>query len=426
MLIWLQLLAQHRSMECLEDPEKAAAEAESGSAAAASAAPEEKAKRTKHTRVQKREKELYGLVTPVFLPLLDARDVSPKQEQKKPSPKPEQQQQQAGGESGAPKVEHATPTGEHGEKSKEGRKSRREHSAVMQDRAASEPSQHTQHGEMSKKPKRASTSSSSTPAPTKKSALRQHSSTKPRRKRVSLVIDGHTVLPADSVTEPALTSPSSEATSASTSTASLDEMLVDPRLAEPHIHTEHAGDAVHHSLPLPMSNNVHSPTKPLVNDHTPTSLTIDPSIRSPLNLPSSYNHPTPLSKPSSLPSPDLEIQSSTPTDEAADAEDAQTFSTYVGGLRGSGADDVDQAGSYGYPSSLGASYLESYMQSRPLRVRMEAADRAGLEGQEREGLLEGKVVEGDGEDEEEEQRERKGKRRDEDDEGDFMGEMEGF
>lgn len=38
---------------------------------------------------------------------------------------------------------------------------------------------------------------------------------------------------------------------------------------------------------------------------------------------------------------------------------------------------MNQVGSVGYPSSLGASYLESYMQSRPLSVRMAAAEREG-------------------------------------------------
>lgn len=111
--------------------------------------------------------------------------------------------------------------------------------------------------------------------------------------------------------------------------------------------------------------------------------------------------------------------------------DEQQFNTYVGGLRGSSTDDVDQAGSYGYPSSLGASYLESYMQSRPLKVRMEAADRAGLEGSEREEMV--KDV-GGGRDKEEDVhlragREGKEKRREvDDDDDDFMGEMdmEGF
>lgn len=70
------------------------------------------------------------------------------------------------------------------------------------------------------------------------------------------------------------------------------------------------------------------------------------------------------------------------------------------------------------------------MQSRPLRVRMEAAERAGLEGSEREEMVKGtarkeEVEDGDGKDEEERfERDRVGKkdRREEDD--DFMGEME--
>ena len=59
----------------------------------------------------------------------------------------------------------------------------------------------------------------------------------------------------------------------------------------------------------------------------------------------------------------------------------ENFSTYVGGISGSGVDDVNQVGSVGYPSSLGASYLESYMQTRPLRVRMAAAEKEGDEGE---------------------------------------------
>jgi hypothetical protein len=357
--------------------------AQSSPDAARKLEPEEKAKRTKHTRVQKREKELYGLVTPVFLPLLDARDTSPEHnKQHHQSPKPVKTAEAPID----PSPEHATAAGD-GEKSREGRKSRREHP----DMADSTTGSSSGHSEASKKSKRAST----TPT-TKKSALRQHSSTKPRRKRVSLVIDGHTVLPADTVIEPALTSPSSEATSASNSTASLDDMI-DPRLtqAEPHIHTEHS-DAMHHSLPLPMSNNIHASSKPLIDP--PGSITIDSA------------------RPPSLP----------PTDSTtADEEDDQTFNTYVGGLRGSGADDVDQAGSYGYPSSLGASYLESYMQSRPLKVRMEAADKAGLEGVEKRDMVEGR---GKSRSDEIEEVERVPERRgaDEDVDMDIMGEMEGF
>jgi hypothetical protein len=404
-LIWPQLLAQHRSMECVED----LADAESGEASAASAQsppvarapePEEKAKRTKHTRVQKREKELYGLVTPVFLPLLDARDTAPKPE-KKARP-------QTPAAPIAAIAEHSAPTGD--AERREVRKSRREH-ADMEGIMAGESGQGV---DVSKKPKRAST-------PTKKSALRQTTAAKPRRKRVSLVIDGQTVLPADMIIEPALASPSSEATSVSNSTASLDDMI-DPRLTkpEPPVQIEHH-DAVHHSLPRPMfSSTTLSPTKPLIDTPSTsfTSRTSEP-IRSPTKT-------TPI-----LPPPSRTPIDPTPVlipDPLVEEPAGQPFNTYVGGLRGSGADDVDQAGSYGYPSSLGASYMESYMQSRPLRVRMEAADKAGLNGEEKRIMVEdrmGDTNQVENAVDEVEIRSGKGKERD-DDEDDFMGEMEGF
>jgi hypothetical protein len=339
---------------------------------------EEKIKRTKHTRVQKREKELYGLVTPVFLPLLDARDTGPKIEKKSPK-------QHNRAEASIP--EHTTaPTGD-ADKTKKPRRDM-------------EPTD-TAHVEAPKKSKRIS--------PTKKSALRTHTSSKPRRKRVSLVIDGQTVLPADTVLEPALTSPSSEATSASNSTASLNDEMIDPRLTR--VHTE----AVHHSLPLPMSNNLNSPTKPLI-DTAPASFVENEAII--------LDSPSPPTKSEFIPP------------AATDADTDPQFNTYVGGLRGSGADDVDQAGSYGYPSSLGASYLESYMQSRPLRVRMEAADKAELNEKEKKTMIKGRDDESEskgrsrtgGEDVEMVIGESgdRGRRGGDEDGDDFMGEMEGF
>lgn len=311
--------------------------------------------KTKRTRVQKREKELYGLVTPVFLPLLDARDTSPTHDRKKPS------------------LSHAHAHAHN---------TIPEHSATdgRKPREMSSPSSDS-------KKKRTSSSTS------KKSALRTHAS-KPRRKRVSLVIDGQTVLPADLVAEP-----SDGATSASNSTASLDS-LIDPRLT--HVPME----TVHHSLPLPMSMSMHpaSPTKPLVE--TPTSLALDSEL---------VSSPTPLPAPQTLPP----------------AANDDKFDTYVGGLRGSGADDVDQAASYGYPSSLGASYLESYMQSRPLRVRMEAADKAGLGEEERREMVREKEGEGEGDGDVEMSGDeagslRRGGNEGDEDGDDFMGEMEGF
>jgi hypothetical protein len=375
--------------------------------------PEEK-KRTKSTRVQKREKELYGLVTPVFLPLLDARDLrdtAPKHAKKEPKPQPQPT------EAAPPAADtaHATPARHAGSAATENSTARRE-DTDMEDSGAGGPS-----NESPKKTKRSTT---------KKSALRQVTNPRSRRKRVSLVIDGQTVLPADTVAEPALTSPSSEATSASNSTASLDD-LIDPRLTtdDPVIHTEHY-DAVHHSLPLHMSNHTHSPTKPLIDP--PSSLPTDTAPYA-FNPPSTAIHsfldPSPT-HPASLPKnagPDPIFADSELVADPVEAGDG-AFDTYVGGLHGSGTDDVDQAGSYGYPSSLGASYLESYMQSRPLRVRMEAADKAGLDEREK-----GVMVAGKGEDRqttEESVEIDEGKRRSKDGDGDedmdIMGEMEGF
>lgn len=383
--------------------------------------PEEKAKRTKHTRVQKREKELYGLVTPVFLPLLDARDTSPRQEKiiAQAHVTPGVGEAARAGDAESNKVAH------------------QERSEIldMDTAVGAEPVRETYHVDPPKKTKRTAI---------KKSSLRAHNTSRSRRKRVSLVIDGQTVLPADTVVEPALTSPS-ETTSASNSTTSLDDMI-DPRLTRhdppSHAHVEHH-EAVHHSLPLPMSS-IHSPTKPLIE--TPTDLATSPeSLRSPStpSLPYAYN-PTSaalhtfLNNPSSIP------QSAGPEPIYADdlevaEEDEDQFHTYVGGLHGSGADDVDQAGSYGYPSSLGASYLESYMQSRPLKVRMEAADRAELNEHEKKAMMSGgangKEKSARYEEDEEfgmdmqfvrEQNHGFHQHRHDDDEMDIVGSMEGF
>jgi hypothetical protein len=456
-LINVQLLAHHGSMDREEHPDPAdtasSSHAEDASATATATAtntrpapsgpspdpqsapetrkhePEEKAKRTKHSRVQKREKELCGLVTPVFLPLLDARDISPKHEKKQPTPKPHQTTE----ESPAPAPSaHATPTRD-ADTSTEGRKPRREDADM--DGGSGNGSAACESGikapETPKKSRRASSSTM------KKSALRQTNTNRSRRKRVSLVIDGQTVLPADTVTEPALTSPTSEATSASNSTASLDDMI-DPRLTTPdppriHTPTKHY-DAVHHSLPLPMSNHIHSPTKPLVEPHSLTSETTSYRIPTPN---SSHQPPSTVIHdpyPTNAAVPDATIADS-PLHASPTADDNGAFNTYVGGLHGSGIDDVEQAGSYGYPSSLGASYLESYMQSRPLRVRMEAASKAGLDEREKKVMMSGgkKAVDAEkkekAKDKEEREKEKEKERKrqlDVDEDMDIMGEMEGF
>jgi hypothetical protein len=385
--------------------------------------PEEKTKQKKHSRVHKREKELYGLITPAFLPLLDARDSSPEKKKKRPKPETAQHTNNTANTEQAGAARDA-------EKSTDGRKSRKDHKD-MEHTAFGEPGRENQQPDAAKKPKRTTM---------KKSALRHKDTPRTRRKRVSLQIDGQTVLPADTVIEPPLTSPSSATTSASNSTTSLDDMI-DPRLTQEDgpVYIEHR-DAVHHSLPLPMSNAIHSPTKPLAE--TPISIAASNSPPSPRSQsipfgsvqhttrtfldPSPGQHhpsipetagPEPIHSTSRATSAELEIDDLTDED--------QGFDTYVGGLLGSGVDDVDQAGSYGYPSSLGASYMESYMQNRPLSVRMQAADKAGLDNEEKRKLLEEKDEEGEEDSWIESSARGRTPPKDTDDDN-FMGDMEGF
>lgn len=384
--------------------------------------PEEKARQRKHTRVHKREKELYGLITPVFLPLLDARDTSPTKKKEKKQPKLD-------------KVEDASSTARDAEKGKESRKTRRENKDI-EGAASGEPASDMAQPDASKKLRR---------SVIKKSSLRHNNTPRTRRKRVSLVIDGQTVLPADTVLEPSLMSPSSETTSASNSTTSIEEMI-DPRLTGPDttVHVEHH-DAVHHSLPLPMSNTPMSPTKPLTETPSPIITTFvshsppDLALRSP-SIPfgppqtatRTFLDPSPA-HPSTIPEtagPDpiypSEYLTSPPLADDELAEESH-FDTYVGGLHGSGVDDVDQAGSYGYPSSLGASYLESYMQGRPLSVRMQAADKAGLDEREKRDMVMHSQAEKDKEmldDDDFDMEMEAARARDADDE--LMGNMEGF
>lgn len=335
--------------------------------------PDEQKKQKKHGRVHKREKELYGLVTPVFLPLLDARE-STSPEKKPASTRPTQ-----------PSPKHADSAPPHTQSDKE-----MPGDTPTKERSASDPI----------KKRRSSIK--------KKSALRHNStsSSAPRnRKRVSLVIDDQVVLPSDIIAEPALTSPGSETTSATTSTASLDDMI-DPRLtSDAPVFIEHSdGHAVHHSLPLSRTHAAkqpeHANPAPIVTEaqHSPPT---SPNVRSPplpyappsyatrsfLDPPPEAMHieDLPSIPPTSGPEPiypstdDFEDEFAS---QAVERED-QGFQTYVGGLSGSGVDDVNQVGSVGYPSSLGASYLESYMQGRPLSVRMAAAEREGDEGEVR-------------------------------------------
>jgi hypothetical protein len=405
--------------------------------------PEEKVKQKKHTRVHKREKELHGLVTPLFLPLLDARDASPEKKYEK-RPKSER-----AASADALITTTGTCPSRDAEKNKQGRKSGK-NTSQMEPAASGDLGKKNQQANAANKSKR----------PTK-SSLRHKDTPRSRRKRVSLIIDGQTVLPADTVVEPPLTSPSSdEATSTSNSTTSLDDMI-DPRLttSDAPVYYERL-DAVHHSLPLPMANAIQASTKSLTKPPTeptkPTSTTlqIENSPPSPLSPRSpsmpfgsvqtasrTFLDPSPAQQhPPSIPEtagPEPIYSAPTTTSAELDLDDVtdeeEHFDTYVGGLHGSGVDDVDQAGSYGYPSSLGASYLESYMQNRPLSVRMQAANRSGLDEREKRRLLEEKKREQEDEEDSDEeddafsaQAQKNTAQRGQTDEDNFMGDMDDF
>ncbi|KAI1669373.1 Tymo-45kd-70kd multi-domain protein [Pyrenophora tritici-repentis] len=418
--------------------------------------PEERTRQKKHTKVHKREKELYGLVTPVFLPLLDARDTSPEKKKKKLS-RPEIVHRAYS----APSISEAGASrdAEHAQEDRKPRMDPRDMDGIALGETVKEKQSADTAATAATAAAAAVAARKSKRSTMKKSALRHKDTPRSRssRKRVSLVIDGHTVLPADTVDEPPLTSPSSEATSASNSTASLDD-LIDPRLTTPEtpVYLEHR-DAVHHSLPLPMTNAIRSATKALSEAQAPISIAADhspPSPRSPsipftaaqtatrsfFDLPPMSQHAQsipetagsePIYPNSTATSAELE------SDELADED--PNFNTYVGGLHGSGVDDVNQVGSYGYPSSLGASYMESYMQNRPLSVRMQAANKAGLGDIEKRILLEEKEDEDEEEEEEEVEDEdedddfvthsqvERGRTQDKDkDDDNFMGDMDDF
>ena len=362
--------------------------------------PDDAAKRTKHTRVHKREKELYGLVTPVFLPLLEAEQLP----DKKPKDKKKATEERTVHVGGIPSAPDQASSSRDADKAKDGRKSRSRKAEEKMDRGegvvvSSEGAKENQKSDSMKKSKRSAV---------KKSSLRHHNTPRSRRKRVSLVIDDQIVLPADNIAEPPLTSPSETTVStASNSTTSLDE-LIDPRLMphndapdhHVHVHHEHREhrDPMHHSLPLPTSLPSTSPTKhtghtlsgsPSYLEYGPpqtaTHTFLDPSTsNAEIRIPQHASADPIFSNESELLDEEetLEVETEIQVDPGN-----EEFSTYVGGLSGSGVDNVDQAGSYGYPSSLGASYLESYMKSRPLSVRIAAADKAGLQDREKQELI---------------------------------------
>ncbi|KAF2126226.1 hypothetical protein P153DRAFT_378427 [Dothidotthia symphoricarpi CBS 119687] len=360
--------------------------------AAASSETDGRAKKTKHTRVHKRERELF-----TFLPLLDALATSP------PTPKREKKPKQE-------RPEGAPPTSTAAARDAE---TSTAHTTTTD---MSSPTAGTEHARKARR------------APTKKSALRTTNTPRPRRKRVSLAIDDQIVLPADTIVEPPLTSPS-ETTSTSNSTASLDD-CIDPRLTHTEVLPATAPaaaprDAVHHSLPLTMTHHSGSPTKPLTTlPSAPMSLDSDPppllQPRAPYDFTPARVEKLPQDDAPSIPE---EHEQELEDVEEDDHDGEESFTTYVGGISGSGHSDVNQAGSYGYPSSLGASYLESYMMSRPLSVRMAAAEKAELGREEKRVMLERK------EEEEEFDMERVARAGAEAgiaDEDDFMGSMDDF
>ena len=343
------------------------------------------AKRTKHTRVHKREQELFGLITPIFLPLLDA-GTSPTKKKK--------EKQSAAVLQSSPSSDHGSLTRD-GETGNENSGSRSTSNDGPMERgegaeAADGPKEATK--ETPKENKKPDAMKKSKRAALKKSSLRHNNTPRPRRKRVSLVIDDQIVLPADNIPELPLTSPTETTASTnsnSNSTTSLED-YIDPRLVSPHdtpasSHDVHHGP-VHHSLDLPRPLPSTSPTKHTsrVISDSPPSLQHEPAQTTARN----FLEPSP---PRQETIPQYGSRSPAYANEAAmtevEEEEEEDFSTYVGGISGSGVDNVDQAGSYGYPSSLGASYLESYMKSRPLSVRVASAEKAGLAEDEKRALI---------------------------------------
>lgn len=412
--------------------------------------PRTEKKQKKHGRVQKREKELYGLVTPVFLPLLDARETpSPEKSHhhhhnhtKQP---PALSTDTTASTASTPSSEPATPASNAPQSGTPSPKTSSTTGAmpgetpapapVLKERSLSDPG---------KKSRRSSIK--------KKSALRHNStSTNPRNhKRVSLVIDDVVVLPSDIIQEPVLMSPSSETTSLETSTASLDD-LIDPRLTadtDGPVYTEHTG-TVHHSLTPGASANPAMARIPVVAEAAHSPPTPDPRLppATPFAPPSyatrTFLDPAPerlhveesAGPEAILASPHDSLEKAASMASTTPADDPEDFQTYVGGISGSGVADVNQVGSVGYPSSLGASYLESYMQGRPLSVRMAAAEREGdsdelrrLRGMEERRKVKEREKEEKRRIEEEDEWEKPaaGKSKGNEDDDGFMGSMDDF
>lgn len=381
---------------------------------------EEETKRTKYTRVHKREKELCGLVTPLYLPLLEAQPpqaAKKRKEKKKPKEEKGESVDKVASalEKGAPSQEPSPAKEQRKTKARQGdeKAEQPESSGAGQENMAA-----ASRTEADKKPKRSGV---------RKSSLRNNN-LKSRRKRVSLIIDDQIVRPADNITESRSTSPGETASNTSASTP-INEDNIDPLLRDAHASPPHHAP-VHHSLPFPIHLPSTSPTK-----HTGHTLTSSPRTSEyipPQTVGRTYLDPSPprpehdhiiSHSPSAPIYADVveRIEQEEEDDLVGGDLDSQGFDTYVGGLSGSGVDNVNQSGSYGYPSSLGASYLESYMKSRPLSVRIAAAEKAELEEHEKMALLQDDVSE-----EKELQPKSTASRDDIDEDMDVIGSMEGF
>ncbi|KAF2277042.1 uncharacterized protein EI97DRAFT_376100 [Westerdykella ornata] len=378
--------------------------ADLGSTDRTDAAQEEAGKRTKYTRVHKREKELCGLVTPLYLPLLEAQPQTVKKRKEK---KRQKEKKSESLEKGAPALERGTPSQDPSPaKEYETEKALQGNEKAEQAESSGAGQENMAAGSRTDADKKSKRSA------IRKSSLR-HSNSKSRRKRVSLIVDDQIVHPADNITESQSTTPSETTASNTSASTPINEENIDPLLLDAHVSPNNR-EPVHHSLPFPIhlpstSPTKHtghmltspSPTSAYPTKHTAHSLTSPSSTSAylpPQTVGRTYLDPSPPGPEydhiiSHSPSEPIyadrveRIEQQEEDDLVGGDLDSQDFDTYVGGLSGSGVDNVNQSNSYGYPSSLGASYLESYMKSRPLSVRIAAAEKAELEEHEKRELL---------------------------------------
>ncbi|KAF2714680.1 hypothetical protein K504DRAFT_368340 [Pleomassaria siparia CBS 279.74] len=361
------------------------------------------AKRTKHTRVHKREKELCGLVTPIFLPLLDASTSPIKKKKEKRRPTEE-----------LSASESASSPWRDAEESKEESRPR--------SRSRDDPMEHGESatsGGSSKENTKPEAVVKKKRAAAKKSSLRHMTTPRAKRKRVSLIIDDQIVLPADNIAEPPLVSPAKTTASSNSNSNSATSLSdsIDPRLISGHDTPAGRGhqDPVHHSLISSTKTTIASPTKTAIASPTKTTIASPTKHKNhvcsesppaleympPQTATRTFLDPSPPQQKVILPqyssmvpiyADEGDITEGDITEgDITEGDEEEEFSTYVGGIDGSGVDNVNQVGSYGYPSSLGASYLESYIKNRPLSVRVVSAEKAELAEDEKKALINGET-----------------------------------